>query len=93
MDTTSSTPYLADLVSNRLAERGMIVDVTIRPRAPITRRLETGERTQFVVQSDGALTAELVLDEWEIAGGTVGASVVDAIADRIAKVRARDMAA
>ena len=84
---TEAKTYLKDLVAARLAERGIPGTVEILPHVPLARRLETGERARFIVQYDGDGTAELALDDWEISGGTAGASVADALADKIAKAR------
>lgn len=85
--------YLKDLVAERLAERGNPGTVEIRPRVPLAVRLDTGERTTFVVDFRGAGRAQLQLEEWEISTGTVGASVVDSLADKIEKAMQHEVAA
>lgn len=88
--TRPATIYLADLVENCLAERGMPGTVRIRPHEPLAARLESGERARFLIDYDGVGTARLRVDEYEIAGGTVGASVVTALADMIERERRLD---
>ena len=80
-------PYLEDLVARCLAERGLRGTVRIYPRVPLARRLQTGERIQFVVEYDGDGDARFLVDEYDIACGTVGASIARSLADRIVKER------
>jgi hypothetical protein len=82
--------YLKDLVAQTLADRGLPGTVDIRPHLPLAKRLETGQRAQFVVEYRGDGTASLVLDEHEISGGTVGAPIARAIADRIVAARRQE---
>lgn len=79
--------YLKDLVAQRLADRGLPGTVDIYPSRPLAIRLETGERTQFVVEYRGDGEARVVVDEYEISSGTIGAPVAHALADRIVKAR------
>lgn len=90
---TEAKTYLKDIVAARLAERGLPGVVEIRPRIPLRRRLETGERAQFIVEYVGDGTAEIAVDEWEITCGTVRASVADALAGKIENSRQRQLAA
>jgi hypothetical protein len=85
--------YLKDLVARCLAERGLPGSVEIYPRVPLARRLETGERIQFVVEYHGHGDARFFVDEYEIACGTVGAPVARSLGDRIAKERRVELAA
>jgi hypothetical protein len=85
--------YLKDLVARCLAERGLSGTVEIYPRVPLARRLETGERIQFVVEYHGHGDARLLVDEYEIACGTVGAPVARSLADRLATARRVERAA
>jgi hypothetical protein len=79
--------YLKDLVAKHLADRGMPGSVAIRPHKPLGARMESGERAKFVVDYDGVGSARVIVDEYEIACGTVGASVVTSVANQIEKAR------
>jgi len=85
--------YLKDLVARCLADRGLPGSVEIYPRVPVARRLETGERIQFVVEYHGDGDARFFVDEYELACGTVGAPIARRLADRIAKDRHIELAA
>ncbi len=89
----SNPVYLKDLVADCLAARGLAGTVEIRPRTPLATRLETGERTQFIVEYRGRGAARLVLDEWEISCGTVRAPIAETLADKLAIARRIDLAA
>ena len=77
--------YLQDLVAAHLAERGLPGTVQIRPTKPLAARLESGERAMFAIDYDGAGTAHVLVDEYQIACGTVGAPVAVALADLVAR--------
>lgn len=85
--------YLKDVVARCLADRGLPGTVEIHPRVPLAKRLETGERAQFVVEYHGDGDAQLFVDEYEIACGTVGAPVGRALADKIERARRPQQAA
>lgn len=84
------TPYLKDLVAKCLCERGLPGTVQIRPHKPLAARVESGERASFIVEYEGAGTARVVVDEYQIACGTAGSSVVTALADLIERERRCD---
>lgn len=79
--------YLKDLVARVLAERGLPGRVEIHPHRPFADRLESGERARFIVEYHGDGITRLVLDEYEVSSGTVGAPVAVAIADAIERAR------
>jgi hypothetical protein len=86
-EAAPSNVYLSDRVAKCLADRGLPGSVQIRPHKPLAARLESGERASFVVDYEGVGTAHLIVDEYQIACGTVGASVVTSLADMIEKQR------
>lgn len=85
--------YLKDVVARFLADRGLPGSVAIYPGVPLAKRLETGERAQFVVEYRGSGSAHLLVDEYEIACGTQGAPVARALADKIERARRAELAA
>jgi hypothetical protein len=79
--------YVKDFVAAELADRGLPGSVHIHPNKPLAARLESGERATFIVEYDGVGTARVAVPEHEISCGTVGASVVGALADLIQRER------
>jgi len=79
--------YLKDLLAAELAKRGLPGSVHIRPNKPLAARLESGERATFIVEYDGIGTARVAVPEHEVSCGTVGASVVVALADLVQRER------
>jgi hypothetical protein len=89
----TTSRYLADLVAEQLAKRGMPGTVRIHPHKPLAQRVQSGERAMFVVEYEGAGMANLTVDEYQISSGTVGASVVTALANLIERHRERERTA
>jgi hypothetical protein len=85
--------YLNELVARCLNERGLPGTVAIYPRVPLARRLESGERVQFVVEYHGCGDTRFLVDEYEISCGTVGSPIARSLADRIEKERRVELAA
>jgi hypothetical protein len=91
--TMQPNEYLKDVVARRLAERGLPGRVEVRPHRPLAERLELGERARFIVEYDGVESARLVLDEWQISGGTRGAPISAALAEMIEREVGRNRVA
>lgn len=85
--------YLKELVARCLADRGIPGSVEIYPDLPLAKRLETGQRTHFVVQYHGHGDARLIVDEHEISCGTIGSPIERTLAERIARERRVELAA
>lgn len=84
---------LKKLVADALASRGLPGTVEIYPNKPLALRQELGERVKFVVDYHGVGDARIVVDDWEISCGTVGARVEDALADKLEHAMERRLAA
>jgi hypothetical protein len=83
---------LKKLVADVLASRGLPGTVEIYPNKPLALRQELGERVKFIVDYHGVGDARIVVDEWEISCGTVGARVEDALADQLERAMERRLA-